>query len=453
MNTEITLRKPNIMSHTIYDFTKDKFAWYADEIIRDTNRNVFLTGKAGTGKSELLKFIIKTIHKNFIVLAPTGAAAVNIGGSTFHNFLGLPNSIFDINNNSKIGNKISKQSKEVIKSLEILFVDEVSMVRADLIDATDHIFKKIRGCNLPFGGVQIVLVGDLYQLPPVVMSNDKFDLLKNYESEFFFDSMVFKKIDIIKIGLKKVYRQSDSGFVELLDRVRTNNITCADVESLNKRANIKIPFSNLPLLTLTTKNCIAELINERELKKLYGECYTFKPIVKGEWKGEKPFEDTLRLKEGAKVIFTKNYYAGTYYNGMMGTVKRIDEKQGILIVTEDNEFWVDRVNWKYQEFCLKDNKIIRVNRGEYLQYPLKLGFAITIHKSQGLTLERVHIDLGTGTFASGQLYVALSRCKSLDGIFLSSIIRDRDFKANSKVKRFLEDINDYKLKAALSEIV
>lgn len=436
------------MQQSIYEFSKDSYAWYADELINDSKQNIFLTGKAGTGKSKLLRQLIKNTHKKSIVLAPTGVAAANIEGSTFHNFFGLPNGFLDVNGKSKVS-RLSKLSREVIMSLEILFMDEASMIRADLLDTIDFVLKQVRNDERPFGGVQVVIVGDLYQLPPVVSKEDKARLLTTYKSPYFFDAKVFEQLDILKVGLEIAHRQVDSEFICLLDKVRTNKITSSELARLNTRSYIPSPAS---VTTLTTRKYIADIINAEELKRLYGGMYTLKSISKGDWKGEKPFEDTLYLKEGAKIMFTKNNYTGTFYNGMTGTVKKIDQRRGLYIVTENNEFWVDRMSWKYEEYVSVDGNIEKICKGEYLQYPLTLGYGMTIHKSQGLTLDQVNIDLGTGAFAEGQVYVALSRCKSLNGLFLKNMIKRSDIKTDRRISDFLADVNGPKIKTALREI-
>lgn len=435
------------MSQTTFNLN-DADRWELDsyEIAAYTDKHLLITGKAGSGKSTFLKFLRDSLKKRMVILAPTGAAARNIKGSTFHSFFNFPNTLLLEYQNKIIEKKLSKKTREVIRCLDVLIIDEVSMVRADLMDAVDSILKRVRENDMPFGGVQLILIGDLYQLPPVVVPSDREKLLNFYNGEYFFDSNSIKQIELVKIALQRVYRQKNIQFVELLDKIRTGNITFSELGKLNERFLSEAPYHfKFFTLTLTTSNFSADLINQKEFDKLRGDTFEVKSFTTGKWKGEAPTDEIILLREGMKIIFTRNDFLGKYWNGMMGEVISITDA-GIHIKTqENNHLCLKRASWKYEEYEKDGNKVVLKEKGRFWQYPIKLGYAITIHKSQGLTLCRVAIDLGTGAFMPGQLYVALSRCQTLEGILLKTKIKPSDIKVSERIKSFLSDVNDKKL--------
>ena len=432
------------MTNKEYKFDNDNgYACYAYGTIIDTNRNVLLTGKAGTGKSSLLKHIIESTKKKTVVLAATGAAAAIVEGITIHRFLSLPNSPLIIQSNRKIGKGISKKNREVIAELEMLIIDEISMVRVDMMDAIDYIFKLIRGNDIPFGGVQLVLVGDLYQLSPVMNKFDKQIILQNYSSEHFFNAHSIKAIELVKIELQKNYRQDDNIFCDILNKVRTGNITQEDLDVLNQRQNGNF-CSDLGII-LTTTNSAADRINQENFDSLEGYPQTFQAKIIGDWKGDLPTNNNLVFKVGAKVMITKNStYGGNYFNGLVGYVKKFIAWDSTIVIRDESgdTLYIKPVKWKQYEYIINDGELKKKVIGEYMQYPLKLGYATTIHKSQGLNLFTVKLDLGNGVFGAGQLYVALSRVKSLKHLYLENKITLSDIKVDRYVSEFLKDVND-----------
>lgn len=420
-------------------YQNDKWAAYLYHTAVFTNSNVFATGKAGTGKSFYLKLIREKINKKILVLTPTASAAVNVDGSTFHRFLGLPNSPL-IGDNGKLIKKVSKKSKEVIINLDVLIIDEISMVRADIFDVIDHHFRKIRGNDKPFGGVQLLLFGDLYQLPPVLEDKHNQVFEQHYKDKYFFNSKCINDLNLVKIELQKVFRQNDPEFIELLDKVRTDNMDYSSMNLINSRWKVdKLPPEFDSAITLTTSKEVAANINREELKKARGyNCEFYAEIIEG-CEGYDRVEEALVVKEGVNVIFTKNHFANHYYSGMIAKIIYASPSKGIKLVGEDKiEFWIKPVTHEYEKY---NRDLSRTVKGKYLQYPIELAYAITIHKSQGLNLDRVIIDLGKGVFTVGQLYVALSRCKSLDRIFLRTKVKYAYIRANDNVKEYLKDVN------------
>ncbi len=405
----------------------------ATDFINQTSEHIFLTGKAGTGKTTFLRYIRENTHKITVVAAPTGVAAINAGGITLHSLFQLPFEPFlpGISSNSSRKNKFSfsKQKQDLIRQLELLIIDEVSMLRADILDAIDATLRRIRQNSRPFGGVQMLYIGDLFQLPPVA-KDDEWRLLKDYyPSTFFFHSHAIQQTRPIYIELKKVYRQGDPVFIDLLNRVRNNIITNEDIQALNDRyiPNFN-PSDEEKYITLTTHNYKADQINSRKLAELP----TKDQILTGEIQGDfpdyaLPTDVRLRLKEGAQIMFIKNDMEDPrrYYNGKIAIVSRIvDEKLYVYIPEIDTEIAVTKEIWRNVRYTLnkESGEVEEEELGTFIQYPVRLAWAITIHKSQGLTFEKAIIDIGS-SFAAGQAYVALSRCTTLDGIVLHSIIR------------------------------
>lgn len=426
------------------------------QIIHYTRNSLFLTGKAGTGKSTLLRYIASTTKKKHVILAPTGIAAINAGGVTLHSFFKLPfhpllpndtrYSVRNIRNTLRYnGEKI-----KMLRELELIIIDEISMVRADIIDFIDKVLRVYcRNMREPFGGKQMLFVGDIYQLEPVLKEEDRQLLHNFYQGYFFFDAIVFRTFRLISIELRKVYRQSDPVFINILDHIRSNHATDADLALLNKRVttNQVVPSDNEMRITLSTRRDTVDYINQQELAKLSGDTVVFTGIIKGEFpENSLPTPIKLEVKLGAQVIFIKNDMSHRWVNGTLGTVTCIDKsKQIITVVTDDKkEYDVEPDQWENirYHFNEKEQKIEDELIGTYIQFPLRLAWAITIHKSQGLTFKNVNIDFTGGVFAGGQTYVALSRCTSLEGINLKSAIRPSEIFVRQEVTNFAKQYND-----------
>ena len=405
----------------------------ATDFINQTSEHIFLTGKAGTGKTTFLKHIRKQTHKITVVTAPTGVAAINAGGTTLHSLFQLPFEPFLPGISSAASRKnrfsFSKQKLDLIRQLELLIIDEVSMLRADTLDAIDASLRRIRHNSRPFGGVQMLYIGDLFQLPPVA-KDDEWNLLKDYyPSTFFFHSHALTQTQPIYIELKKVYRQGDPVFVNLLNRVRNNLISIDDINALNARHVPNFaPADEEKYITLTTHNYKADQINSRKLAELPVKEYILAGEITGDFpEYSLPTDVQLKLKEGAQIMFIKNDMEDPrrYYNGKIATVSRIvDNKLYVFIPELGSEIEVTKEVWKNVRYTLdkESGEIIEDELGTFVQYPVRLAWAITIHKSQGLTFEKAIIDIGS-SFAAGQAYVALSRCTTLEGIVMHSRIR------------------------------
>jgi tetratricopeptide (TPR) repeat protein len=441
------------------DFTLDtqnKEFQDALNLIRYTRQSVFLTGKAGTGKSAFLKYICQNIKKKHVVLAPTGIAAINAGGSTMHSFFKLPFHPLlpdDPNLSLQRGRihdflRYNKQHRKLIEQTELVIIDEISMVRADTIDAIDRILR-VYSHNLrqPFGGKQVLLVGDIFQLEPVVKSDEREIISRFYPSPYFFSARVFAEIDLVSIELRKVYRQTDPVFIGILDRIRNNTAGAADLQLLNTRydASVKEPEEDM-YITLATRRDTVDFINDRKLEELPGEPVVFEGEITGEFpENSLPTSKDLILKPGAQIIFIKNDHERRWVNGTIGVVSSIDEGGALYVITDQgNEYDVRRESWsniryKYNE---KKKEIEEEELGVFVQYPIRLAWAITIHKSQGLTFGRVIIDFTGGIFAGGQAYVALSRCTSLEGIQLKKPVNRGDIFVRPEIVSFAERFNN-----------
>ena len=411
-----------------------QLAW---DIIETTNTNLFLTGKAGTGKTTFLRRLKKESSKRIVVVAPTGIAAINAEGVTIHSFFQLSFAPFIPNYNLKEQQyRFSKQKIKVIRSIDTLVIDEISMVRADLLDAVDSVLRRFRKNNLPFGGVQMVMIGDLGQLAPVAKDEEWQMLSRYYTTPYFFSSLALQKTRYAIIELTKVYRQSDTRFLDILNKVRENRADASVLEALNSRyiPGFK-PSKDEGYIRLTTHNWQAQQVNERELALLSGESYTYEAKVDGKYPEMLfPTEQTLTLKAGAQVMFVKNDSSADkeYYNGMIGTIERIDDK-GFTVIPKDGEaeIRVQPEQWENTRYVLneKTSEITEEVEGTFKQFPVKTAWAITVHKSQGLTFDKAIIDV-QHAFTHGQTYVALSRCRTLEGMVLSAplprtaIIRD-----------------------------
>ncbi|NBN99256.1 MAG: hypothetical protein EBV19_08495, partial [Flavobacteriia bacterium] len=398
----------------------------ASSFVKDTQRSVFLTGKAGTGKTTFLRKLLQETTKKTAVVAPTGVAAINAGGSTIHSLFGLPTRAFlptsspcDPNVANNIGMlrehfHYPKAKRDLFQALELLVIDEISMVRADILDAIDHSLRFSRNSSQPFGGVQLLMIGDLYQLPPVVTEYERPLLYEHYTSEFFFAAQVYQHIQPITIELNKVYRQQDKQFITLLNLIRTNSMESWDYESLAEKVQPEFRPEESGWITLTTHNKQAEAINERELQRLEDPEQNFVANVSGEFNETSfPTDGILRLKTGAQVMFVKNdsSWERRYFNGKIGTVVKI-EKNKLHIDCNDGQppLEIGKETWKNLRYSFngETQSVDQEEIGLFEQFPVRLAWAITIHKSQGLTFEKAMIDAGK-SFAPGQVYVALSR--------------------------------------------
>ncbi|MEE0974188.1 MAG: AAA family ATPase [Muribaculaceae bacterium] len=439
------------------DLNNDEFqnAW---KLINYTHQSVFLTGKAGTGKSTFLKYIRDNIKKKYVVLAPTGIAAVNVGGVTMHSFFRIPlkpllpdDPDFAVKR-LRERMKYPKDLRKLIKELELIIIDEISMVRADVIDFIDKILR-VYSSNMrePFGGKQLLLVGDIFQLEPVVTSDMREVLCTHYQNSYFFSANAFSQIEIVPIELKKIYRQNDSQFISMLDRIRMGRPLQEDVLKLNQRVFERDSASTSDdkmVMTLATRRDMVDTINENRLKELSSKEMTYTGQITGDFpENSLPTTMELTIKVGAQVVFIKNDREKRWVNGSIGKIVKA-KKNSIEIELESGaKYAVEKAVWenivyKYDE---KTNRVIENVIGTFEQYPIKLAWALTVHKSQGLTFNNVVIDIGRGAFSSGQTYVALSRCRSFEGMQLRSTVSERDIFVNPSIIEFSRQFNNQAL--------
>lgn len=427
----------------------------AQKFVQFTNTTIFLTGKAGTGKTTFLRQLKEELPKRMVVVAPTGVAAINAGGVTIHSFFQLPfgpilpGQILNADKNSKGEDKspmqkYRKEKIDIIKSLDLLVIDEISMVRADLLDGIDEVLRKFKNRRLPFGGVQVLMIGDLQQLPPVV-KNEEWSLLRQYyDTAFFFSSKAFQQTQHMSIELKHVYRQKDESFINILNEIRNNELSQASYQKLQERHKPDFdPKDKDGYITLTTHNARAQKINEEKLKQLKGKSKSFSANITGQFPEYSfPTEENLQLKKGSQVMFVKNDSSPEklFFNGKIGTVTGFSD-DAILVKCESDDFEIEVYpeDWHNIKYTInEETKAIEEDiSGAFSQYPLKLAWAITIHKSQGLTFEKAVID-ANAAFAHGQVYVALSRCKSLEGLVLKSTLNKSGIICDHSVSQFTQ---------------
>lgn len=417
-------------------------------LIHYTSESVFLTGKAGTGKSTLLKSLVQHLRKSYVILAPTGIAALNVEGQTLHSFFQLeprPYLPFD-----KDLSTLTKKENLLLK-LDLIIIDEISMVRSDLMNAVDLTLRKNLKSNRPFGGKQLLVIGDLFQLPPVVDSRKPKEveiINTNYSTPYFFSAKIFENgFKYHFVELQKVYRQSDPIFVKLLNAVRENSINQVHISRLNERYN---PHYSAPSdgseIILATTNIIVQKTNEQELEKLKGKLHVFEAITTGVFKRETsesklPADKKLQLRVGAQVMFIKNDPNKKWVNGSIGKIISIGKDQLQVHLKGNNQtLQVNKVTWESYEYVWnkEEERVEKTINGTFEQFPLKLAWAVTIHKSQGQSFDKIIIDLGNGAFATGQTYVALSRCRSFNGIVLKSKVQEKDIQVDQKIKDFIK---------------
>ena len=438
---------------------KNEVVTLASRFINNTNKNIFLTGKAGTGKTTFLKHIIQHTYKNTIIAAPTGIAAINAGGVTIHSLFQLPFGAFipdrnanaNFTANSRINTpqslfkqlQLNSNKRKLLQEMELLIIDEVSMLRADLLDAIDTVLRGVRRKNqFPFGGVQVLFIGDLLQLPPVVKDDEWQYLKQYYASPFFFEAQVLRQYKPLYIELDKVYRQQDDAFIRILNNLRTNQVTKEDIETLNSyyRADVKQDLNDT-YIHLTTHNHKADTINKESLQNIKNPSYFFKAEISGEFNEYAyPVDLNLELKKDAQIMFIKNDPTGAqrFFNGKIGVISAISENK-IEVQFPDNSkpISIDKYEWQNIKYSLNEvtNEIEEKIVGSFTQYPVKLAWAITVHKSQGLTFQKAIIDIESA-FAPGQVYVALSRLTSLNGLILSSPINLNSLNIDQNIKNY-----------------
>ena len=431
---------------------KDAIFETAERYVKYTGKSIFLTGRAGTGKTTFLKYIAQTISKRFVILAPTGVAAINAGGTTIHSFFQLPLCPYLPDVKELITEyqtpdgyrSLRKERIKIIRTLDLLIIDEISMVRADILDAVDMTLRRYRRNDLPFGGVQLLMIGDIHQLSPVVKESERQYISQVYPSPYFFHSKAIGKMDYITIELQKVHRQKDADFIDVLNAVRDNRITPQVLERLNSRVGAKQTSDEV--IRLTTHNAQADQINTAELMALPSKPAVFEAKIEGDFpENNYPADLFLSIKEGAKVMFIRNDSQAGYYNGKMGTVMEISSNGNVLVEAFDGGLVeVEPAVWENIQYEIdqQTQEIVPVVVGKFRQLPLRVAWAVTIHKSQGLTFNNVIIDAGAA-FAFGQVYVALSRCRTLEGITLQTPISASALYSDTHISRFNQAVSPF----------
>lgn len=430
--SEVVLDETNIEQQKAFD------------LVANTNTNLFITGKAGTGKTTFVKGIQEQIKKSFLVLAPTGIAAMHVGGQTIHSFFGLP---FEaIGPETKM--EVSLEKRKTLEHIDTIIIDEASMVRCDWVDGIDRFLRALMHTHLPFGGKQVVFVGDLFQLPPVVRRGSADDMMLCYMygngTPYFYKANVMKRMNLPKIEFQKVYRQEDSEFLDILDRMRLGENTKKDLDVLNRHVSSDDKVGDYSVI-LTARVNTADGINDQKLNEIESEEFCYEGEISGKFKSQDvPVPITLRLKVGAQVIFCRNDYPRGVVNGTIAKVVALEDDTIKVALKDGEEIEVEKMTWETKESVYDETtKTVKSEVvGSFTQYPLKLAWAITIHKSQGMTFDRMHFDLTRGTFAAGQSYVAISRMRSLDGLTLSRKIFKNDILQNAEIKAFANSFND-----------
>ena len=429
------------MENVIY--TQNKQQMMAYDLIANTNSSFFLTGRAGTGKTTFLRKVQQMVDKQFIMLAPTGVAAMMVGGDTIHSFFGLP---MDVCTPGTLG-KMNEIRIQVLIHTDIIIIDEVSMVRCDVVDAIDYTMRKTLHSSLPFGGKQIIFVGDIFQLPPVVGQKAERELMSDlYRTNefFFYKADVIKRIRLVKIEFQKVYRQEDMAFLHILENVRLNKTTPENLMQLNERVCQPTKEDGI-VITLTSLNKTADNINQQRLAEIDTEEYIYEGTVEGKFEYKRfPVDLTLKLKVGAQVMFTRNDPFKRWVNGTIGTVSRLTKDEIEVVTNGGGIYVVPNCTWESYsyEYDKESRKMKKEQVGSITQYPLRLAWAITVHKSQGMTFDKLYLDLSRGMFVAGQLYVALSRVRSLGGLFLSRSIIPQYAHTSREVLSYASGYND-----------
>lgn len=446
------------MSSSNIDTSSQEFQ-NALNLIRYTNHSVFLTGKAGTGKSTFLRYVCDNTRKRHVILAPTGIAAINAGGVTLHSFFKLPFHPLTPEDPRYAGRRLrdflryNKEHIKLLQQLELIVIDEISMVRADIIDFVDRILRHYTGnMRQPFGGKQMLLIGDVFQLEPVVKGDERDILNRFYPAPYFFNAKVFQQMELVSIELTKVYRQRDAGFIRALDHIRMGQLSQLEMQLLNCRVGERqqVEISDAPSnlnIVLATRRDNVDYINQTNLDRIEGDATVFTGEIKGDFpESSLPTLMNLELKCGAQIIFIKNDPDHRWVNGTLGLITGISEEEGQLTVVTDagKEVLVERDRWANVKYTYNETekKIEEEELGVFKQFPVRLAWAITIHKSQGLTFDQVTIDFGGGTFAGGQAYVALSRCRTLEGMTLSRPISRNDVFVKPDIVQFARSFND-----------
>ncbi len=411
------------------------------DLMEDSHRHIFITGRAGTGKSTLLTYFRRHAGKTVVVLAPTGVGAINVGGQTIHSFFGFRPDVTP----AAVKRRSGDEQQNIYRKVKTIVIDEVSMVRADLLDCMDK-FLRLNGPDgtLPFGGVQMIFIGDLYQLPPVVGSHTRDIFRTHYATPYFFSAQVFAGLDIAFVELEKIYRQQDDGFIRLLNAIRNRTVTDGDIALFNQRhdPDFAAPPGDF-YIHLTSTNDLADAVNEEQLARLPDRVRKFTGLITGEFGKEYlPTAPELKLRKNAQIMLLNNDSYGRWINGTIGRVtgfKKDEEGETLIQARLDNGEKVDIApnTWEIYRFFLKDGELASETVGAFTQYPVRLAFAVTIHKSQGKTFAKAVIDVGRGTFAHGQMYVALSRCTSLEGIVLKQPLRKSHILLDWQVVKFL----------------
>lgn len=429
------------MHNTMID-TENRELMYAFELIAHTNSSFFLTGRAGTGKTTFLRNVQKMTNKRFITVAPTGIAAILANGETVHSFFGLP---LDVCEPGTYGN-MSRTKIAALRSADTIIIDEVSMLRCDIVDAIDYTMRKVLRRSLPFGGKQIVFVGDMFQLPPVVRTGDEREYLSDLygANEFFFyKSRAVGLMNLVKIELKKIYRQNDEEYLNILENVRFDNVTAKDLCRLNSR--VGEPKKGEMVITLTSINRTANDINRNRLAEIDGKEYVYEGEIKGKFDQNRlPVEKTLAFKVGAQVMFVRNDQYKRWVNGTLGRIENLEDDTITVVLDNGNSFEVERCTWDsvVYEYDRGERSLKKEVVGTFKQFPLKLAWAITVHKSQGMTFDKMSLNLNWAMFAEGQLYVALSRVRSLSGLNLSCPLNRNSVRTNVEIIKYAQEYNN-----------